>query len=82
MTRIADNHFNTLSLASREITDEVKAGELHVVKGAQRIQRTVSAIFPVRTAREALITEIISEFKFRAGSPTTFLSLCVNIHDK
>ncbi len=56
-------------LASREITDEVKAGELHVVKGAQRIQRTVSAIFPVRTAREALITEVISEFKFRVSLP-------------
>lgn len=56
-------------LSSREITEEIKAGELHVVQGAQKIQRTVSAIYPVRTAREELITDAISEFKFRVSLP-------------
>lgn len=56
-------------LASREITDEIKDGELFLVRGAERIQRSVYAIHPVRTDRLELITEVIGEFRYRVSLP-------------
>ncbi len=56
-------------LSSREITDEIKQGELFLVKGAKPIERTVYAIHPVRTERADLIAEVIGEFKFRVSLP-------------
>lgn len=56
-------------LASREITEELKDGELFLVKGAKPIQRSVYAIYPVRTDRQELITEVIGEFKYRVSLP-------------
>ncbi len=56
-------------LASREIAGEVKDGELFPVKGAERIQRSVYAIHPVRTDRLELINEVIGEFRYRVSLP-------------
>lgn len=56
-------------LSGREITDEIKQGELFVVKGAKPIERTVYAIHPVRTERAELIATAIGEFKFRVALP-------------
>ena len=56
-------------LASREIADEIKDGELFLVKGAERIQRSVYAIHPVRTDRLELINEVIGEFRYRVSLP-------------
>lgn len=56
-------------LASREIADEIKDGELFLVKGAGRIQRSVYAIHPVRTDRLELINDVIGEFRYRVSLP-------------
>jgi DNA-binding transcriptional LysR family regulator len=56
-------------LASREITEELKDGELFLVKGAKSIERSVYAIHPVRTDRQQLIDEVIAEFKYRVSLP-------------
>jgi len=54
-------------LASREIIDELKDGELFVVKGAQQIKRKVYAIYPVRTSRLELIESVIDKYKYRVS---------------
>jgi DNA-binding transcriptional LysR family regulator len=56
-------------VASREIADEIKDAELFLVKGAEPIERTVFAIYPVRSERSDLIAEAIGEFKFRVALP-------------
>jgi hypothetical protein len=38
-------------VASRKISDEIKDAELFLVIGAESIERTVFAIYPVRTER-------------------------------
>jgi len=56
-------------IASREITEEIKEGELHLVKGAKPIKRTVYAAYPVRSSRAELVQEVIGEFKYRVSVP-------------
>lgn len=56
-------------LASREIADEIKGGELFLVKGAKPIQRSVYAVYPVRTDRKDMINSAIGEFKYRVNLP-------------
>ena len=56
-------------IATREITEELKSGELHLVKGAKPIKRSVYAIYPVRSARTDLVTDVIGEFKYRVSVP-------------
>jgi len=56
-------------LASREITEELKDGELFLVKGAKSIQRSVYAMHPVRTDRHEIIAEAIGEYKYRVSLP-------------
>lgn len=56
-------------LSSREITEEIRDGELFVVHDAKPIQRSVYAIHPVRTDRLELIHETIAEFKYRVSLP-------------
>lgn len=56
-------------IASREITEELKSGELHLVKGAKPIKRSVYAAYPVRSSRLDLIEEVVGEFKYRVSMP-------------
>ena len=56
-------------IASREITEELKNGELHLVQGAKPIKRSIYAIYPVRSARAELIEEVVGEFKYRVSIP-------------
>lgn len=56
-------------IASREITEELKSGELYLVKGAEPIKRSVYASYPVRSSRSELIQEVIGEFKYRVSVP-------------
>ncbi|NND91957.1 MAG: LysR family transcriptional regulator [Granulosicoccus sp.] len=56
-------------LSGREIADELKSGELFLVKGAEPIKKSVFAIHPVRTDRLELINSVISEFKYRVSLP-------------
>ena len=56
-------------IATREITEELKSGELHLVKGAKPIKRSVFAIYPVRSSRTDLVTDVIGEFKYRVSVP-------------
>lgn len=55
--------------ASREIIDELKEGNLFLVKEAMPIQRSLYAVHPVRTDRLELINEVIGEFKYRVSLP-------------
>ena len=59
----------TAYLASREIVDEIKEGKLFVVKQSTSIKRSVFAVHPVRTHRQELITEVISQFRYRVSLP-------------
>ncbi|MGQ7848422.1 LysR family transcriptional regulator [Granulosicoccus sp. 3-233] len=53
----------------REIADEIKGGEVFLVRDAAPIPRSVYAIHPVRTDRLDLISDVISEFKYRVALP-------------
>jgi len=56
-------------MASREVTEEIKSGELFVVKGAKPIKRSIYAVYPVRSSRAELVEDVISEFKYRVSVP-------------
>ena len=56
-------------LATREIAEEIKDGELFQVKHAPSIQRKVYAMHPVRTDRSELISDVVGEFKYRVNLP-------------
>lgn len=55
--------------SGREIADEIKSGDVFLVRGAEPIQRSVYAIHPVRTNRQELINDVVSEFKYRVSLP-------------
>lgn len=54
---------------SREIADEIGNEELFLVNGAERIQRSVYAVHPVRSDRLELINDVVGEFKYRVSLP-------------
>ncbi len=56
-------------LSVREIVDEIKEGELFAVAGASPIERTVYAIYPVRTERKELIQSVVAEFEYLVKMP-------------
>lgn len=56
-------------LSSREVVDEIKDGELFLVKDAKPIERLVYAIYPVRSERIELISSVVAEFEYLVKLP-------------
>ena len=52
-------------LPVRMVADGIAAGQLHLVQGAPSIERIVYAVYPVRSAKAALIKDALSLFEYK-----------------
>lgn len=52
-------------LPARMVADEITAGRLHIVQDAPTIDRIACAVYPVRSAKAALIKEALSLFEYK-----------------
>lgn len=66
---IALNHLLNIGgsayLPARMVADNITHGNLHLVENAPNFERTVYAVYPVRSARASLIKEALQLFEFK-----------------
>ncbi len=66
---IALNHLLKIGgsayLPARMVADDIATGQLHLVEGAQTIERIAYAVYPVRSAKTPLIKEALRLFEYK-----------------